>query len=267
MLTDFGEQDGYVGILRGVILTIAPRNPLVDLSHDIPPQNVRAARFCLANAVDYFPPETVYLVVVDPGVGGARRSVAVRCDRGWLVGPDNGIMGGVLARYPATAAVVLTNPLAWLTPHPSATFHGRDIFAPVAARLALGLPLEALGTAIAPTGLFDFPSAPLVGLTLDGRDAITGEIQHIDRFGNLISNILGDRLGGHLQGAIVADRPIPSGKTYGDASPGNLIAMVGSHGFVEIACNGSSAAEWLGVAWGDRVAALWQSSPPAIVRP
>jgi S-adenosylmethionine hydrolase len=253
LLTDFGLRDGYVGILKGVILTLAPTAVLVDLTHDVPPQNVRAGRFCLANAVDYCPPETVYLAVVDPGVGGDRRAVAVRCDRGWLVGPDNGLFGGVLERYPAIAAVELTKPSAWRTPNPSNTFHGRDIFAPVAARLALGMPLDQLGHAIAPDSLQDLPPLTLMELEVDGTAAIAGQIQYIDHFGNGITNIPGDRVAGKTWRAVVGDRAIGSARTYGDVPSGNPIALIGSHGWVEIACNGHSAAAIVTFTWTDPV--------------
>ncbi|GAB4357372.1 MAG: SAM-dependent chlorinase/fluorinase [Cyanophyceae cyanobacterium] len=253
LLTDFGTGDGYVGILKGVMLTLAPTAILVDLTHDVPRQNVRAGRFCLANAVDYFPPETVYLAVVDPGVGGDRRAVAVRCDRGWLVGPDNGLLGGVLERYPAIAAVELTEPSAWRTPNPSNTFHGRDLFAPVAARLAMGTPLDQLGRAIAPDSLRDLPPLNLKNMDVDGTAAIAGQIQYIDHFGNGITNIPGDRVLGKTWRAVVGDRAIGSARTYGDVPSGSLIALIGSHGWIEIACNGHSAAAIVPFTWTDPV--------------
>lgn len=260
LLTDFGLRDGYVGVLKGVILTLAPTATLVDLSHEVPHQNVRAGRFCLANAVDYFPPETVYLAVVDPGVGGDRRAVAVRCDRGWLVGPDNGLFGGVLERYPAIAAVELTDPSAWRTPNPSFTFHGRDIFAPVAARLAMGTPLETLGRAIAPDSLQDLPPLTLTELAVDGTAAIAGQIQgqiqYIDHFGNGITNIPGDRVLHKTWRAVVGDRAIGSARTYGDVPLGSPLALIGSHGWVEIACNGHSAAAIVPFTWADPVTVL-----------
>lgn len=253
LLTDFGTRDGYSGILKGVILTLAPTAMLVDLSHEVPPQNVRAGRFCLAHGVDYFPPETIYLAVVDPGVGGDRRAVAVRCDRGWLVGPDNGLFGGVLARYPAIAAVELTEPSAWRTSTPSHTFHGRDVFAPVAARLAMGVPLEALGRVIAPASLQDLPPLPLATLRLEGAAAIAGQIQYIDHFGNGITNIPGDRVAGKPWRAVVGDRAIVSARTYGDVPRGAPLALIGSHGWIEIACHGGNAAAIVPFTWTDPV--------------
>ena len=133
VLTDFGLEDGYVGIMKGVMTTINPNIPIIDLTHQIPPQQIWAARFCLMNAYPYFPKDTVFLAVVDPGVGSQRRSVAIKCSQGYLVGPDNGLFSGILAQDLAVKAVSLTNTDYWRVPNVSLTFHGRDIFAPVAA--------------------------------------------------------------------------------------------------------------------------------------
>ena len=137
--TDFGTEDEYVGVMKGVILSIAPEVRLVDLSHQIPPQDVRRAAFLLMNAVPYFPPDTVHLAVVDPGVGTERRPLAVRTPAGTFVGPDNGLFSWVLARVPEWGAVEIREP-AYRLPLVSSTFHGRDIFAPAAAYLAAGVP-------------------------------------------------------------------------------------------------------------------------------
>ncbi len=141
LLTDFGTEDEYVGVMKGVILSIAPEVRLVDLSHQIPPQDVRRAAFLLTSAVPYFPPDTVHLAVVDPGVGTERRPLAVRTPVGTFVGPDNGLFSWVLTRVPEWTAV---EP-AYRLPLVSSTFHGRDIFAAGGAHLAAGVPLERLG--------------------------------------------------------------------------------------------------------------------------
>ncbi|MHC5725640.1 MAG: SAM-dependent chlorinase/fluorinase, partial [Nostoc sp.] len=138
LLSDFGDRDVYVGIMKGIIAQINRRLTVVDLTHQIPPQDIAAARFCLMNAYPYFPVGTVHVAVVDPGVGSKRRAIAVEFAQGFLVGPDNGIFSGVLSQSPAIAAVELTNLNYRRTPQPSKTFHGRDIFAPIAANLASG---------------------------------------------------------------------------------------------------------------------------------
>src|SRR5690349_16009936 len=140
LLTDFGLADGYVGIMKGVLLGIAPRAPLVDLSHDVPPQDIATGAWILHTAWRYFPPGSIFLCVVDPGVGSARRPVALRANARLFVGPDNGLFTYVLASEPPDASVILDNP-RYRLPAPSATFHGRDIFAPAAGHLAAGMPL------------------------------------------------------------------------------------------------------------------------------
>jgi hypothetical protein len=248
LLTDFGYQDGYVGVMKGVMAGICPTAQFIDLTHDIDPQNVAAARFIWLTAAPYFPQGTVHLGVVDPGVGTARRGIALQTPQAYWVGPDNGLFCGVVEQAGAIAAVSLTNSQYWRTPEPSATFHGRDIFAPVAAHLAAGVPLGDLGEAIALESLvtLDIPRP-----TVTARGAI-GHIQHIDHFGNLITTIPaeGVQLSWHLQ---VGPLKIPLGQTYGAVERGQLLALVGSHGWVEIAVNGGNAWERLRLAVGDEV--------------
>lgn len=157
LLTDFGHQDVYVGVMKGVILSIDPQAQVIDLCHEIPPQDCRTASFQLLQAVPYFPPQTVHVVVVDPGVGTRRRAIALDLGVGYCVGPDNGVFSLVGDRYPPQRVVELTQPQFWRTPNPSATFHGRDIFAPVAAHLAAGTDLARLGSAIEPDSLVRLP--------------------------------------------------------------------------------------------------------------
>ena len=154
LLTDFGLEDGYVAAMKGVIAGIAPDAEMVDVTHLVSPQDVASGRFRLLTVTPYFPPGTVHLAVVDPGVVTSRRAVAVRSSSGsLLVGPDNGLLLGALEADPAVAAVELSDRRFWRTPTPSATFHGRDVFAPVAAHLATGVALGELGPAIAPGSL------------------------------------------------------------------------------------------------------------------
>ncbi len=300
LLSDFGLQDVYVGVIKGVIAQINPDLQVIDLTHQIPPQNIAAGRFCLMNAAPYFPAGTVHLAVVDPGVGTARRAIALQLPQGYFVGPDNGLFSGVLslaATEPDAEiiAVELTNSNYWRSPQPSTTFHGRDIFAPVAAHLACGIPLECLGDPINPATLVQL-SLPDCTVT-DGE--IEGSIQYIDQFGNLITNIPAevvedktwfvvindsetDQLkakpqdykekkkkktkGKKQKSNIDAETPavvsriIPSGKTYGDVQFGHLIALVGSHGWVEIAANRANAQTQLQLDWGCRVQVLLSQS-------
>ncbi|MCT7974125.1 SAM hydrolase/SAM-dependent halogenase family protein [Laspinema olomoucense] len=250
LLTDFSSHDVYVGVMKGVIACINPRATIVDLTHEIPPQDVAAARFCLMNAYPYFPQGTVHVAVVDPGVGSARRAIALQLPHSILVGPDNGLFSGVLSpENPILAAVELSNSDYWRTPDPSTTFHGRDIFAPVGAHLSKGVPLEDLGPAIDPQTL----------VTLDlpqwqwQNQEIAGFIQYIDRFGNLITNIPGSVVRKKLGSVAVGDRMIPGGNTYSDAPKGGSVALVGSHGWVEIAINGGNASYTLQLAVGGTV--------------
>ena len=257
LLTDFGDRDGYVGIMKGAIATINPRLKTIDLTHQIPPQNLLAARFALLNAYPYFPPQTVHVAVVDPGVGSNRRGIAIAFDNGYLVCPDNGLCSGILEIDTAIAAVELTNPEYWLGKNPSYTFHGRDIFAPVGAHLASGVTLENLGKAIE---LESIVRLDLPNLEIDRNDAsfalrdrITGCIQYVDRFGNLITNINSSVVREKSWQIIVKDRVIDSGNTYSDVNLKQAITLIGSHGWIEIAVNGGSAAAELQLSYQDTV--------------
>jgi S-adenosyl-L-methionine hydrolase (adenosine-forming) len=238
LLTDFGLSDVYVGVMKGIIAEINPEIAVVDLTHEIPPQDVAAARFCLMNAYLYFPPGTVHVAVVDPGVGSKRRGVAVAIAEGFLVGPDNGLFSGILSQSPAISAIELTNPQYWRTPNPSSTFHGRDIFAPVSAYLAVGTSFSELGTPIDPATLIQLP-IPTYRKTETG---FVGTIQYCDRFGNLVTNIPASLIMGTSWSVQIGDRTIPNVRTYSDGKLGELVSLMGSHGWVEIATNGGSAA-------------------------
>ena len=249
LLTDFGDRDAYVGIMKGAIATVDPRLKTIDLTHNILPQNLLAARFALLNAYPYFPPQTVHVAVVDPGVGSDRRGIAIELSNGYLVCPDNGLCSGVLELDTAIAAVELTNARYWRDSNSSYTFHGRDIFASVGAHLASGVPLKQLGEAIE---LESIVRLNLPRVEID-RDSITGCIQYIDRFGNLITNIHHSVLEGKSWQIIVRDRALDIGKTYSDVDLGKTVALIGSHGWVEIAVNGGSAATQLQLSYKDTV--------------
>lgn len=257
LLSDFGSIDIYVGVMKGVIAQINPTLRVVDLTHEIPPQNITAARFCLMNAYPYFPDGTVHVAVVDPGVGSDRRAVALRVRYGnnteaLFVGPDNGLFSGIVSEVSEVTAVELTNPNFWRTSTPSKTFHGRDIFSSVGAHLASGIPLEQVGQAINPTTLvqLDIPECTQTG------NQITGYIQYVDRFGNLITNIPGTLVEGHNWYVEAYGLPIPGCQTYADQPSGSVLALVGSHGWVEIAVSGGSSQFQLQLDFGAQVQAI-----------
>lgn len=249
LLTDFGLQDSYVGVMKGVIAAINPTVKIVDLTHQIPPQDVLAARFNLMNAVPFFPAGTVHVAVVDPGVGSQRRAIALQTSRTLLVGPDNGLFCGVLEQEPILRAVELTNLRYWRTPNPSTTFQGRDIFAPVGAYLASGLPLKELGRAIDPDTLLRLP---LPSCHQQGNGLI-GCIQYIDGFGNLITNIPAALVAHPAWTVQIGSFRLPRQPTYSAVSQDTLVALVGSHGWVEVAMNGGNAQAKLGVVIGEPV--------------
>jgi len=256
LLTDFGLEDGYVAAMKGVVATIAPEARLVDVTHLVPPQDVAAARFRLLTIAPYFPAGTIHLAVVDPGVGTARRPVAIRSAGGsYFVGPDNGLLLGALETDPPVLAVELSEPRFWRSPTPSATFHGRDVFAPVAAHLARGAAIEEFGAAIAPD--------TLVRLEL-GRwkmlpGGAEGTLQAVDRFGNLISSIPGSVLAGHAAwSASIRERTVAGHRTYGEVAVGQPLALVGSHGFIEVAVHRGDARSALRARVGDPVHIRWE---------
>lgn len=239
LLSDFGTTDGYAGIMHGVILRINPSAVVVDVCHDIPPQDIHAAAFVLSTVYPYFPADTIHVIVVDPGVGSERRALAVRTPRGIFVAPDNGVLSYVFAREPIDEIVHLTNAQYWLSPL-SDTFHGRDLFAPVAAHLSLGVPLSKLGLAIQDPVRFPVPKAIV---QQDGT--ICGQVLHIDRFGNLITNIPHELLSPNQAWRvhIAGHEVIGLSKAYAQAADGELLALIDSSGYLELAVrNGNAAA-------------------------
>jgi S-adenosyl-L-methionine hydrolase (adenosine-forming) len=249
LTTDFGMADGYVGIMKGVILRIAPHVRLVDLSHDIAPQNVAQAAYVLARAAPYFPTATIHLAVVDPEVGGARHPLLVTTERAAYVGPDNGIFGRALAE-PGAQAWELDQPRFWL-PQISRTFQGRDIFAPVAAHLANGIPPEQLGRPIT-----DAVRLALAEPRRHSDASLSGEIVSIDRFGNLISNIPADWVARGDWRCTIAGHSAPLLSTYAETISGALVGVIGSDGAVELAMRDGNAAQRLGVGIGTPIE-LW----------
>ena len=245
LTTDFGFNDAYVASMKGVILGINKEAKLVDICHTIKPQNISQAAFVLSTAYPYFPPKTVHMVVVDPGVGTARRGIALQTPQAIFVGPDNGLFTSFLRER--TACVALTNPA--MHRHPvSATFHGRDVFAPVAAHLVNGLPLAELGPPVEDPVALPEPKPQRLP---DGR--LRAEVRYVDRFGNLITNV------GPLEWesldtggirVVVGGVSLAARRAYADVAPGALLALVGSGGYLEVAVREGSAAERLGVGVG-----------------
>lgn len=251
LTTDFGLADPYVGIMKGVVLRINPAARLVDLSHQVPQQDIRHGAYLIASSYAYFPPDVVHVVVVDPGVGSDRRGIAVRTEQGAFVAPDNGVLSLVLNREAVLEAVVLAEPAYWLSPI-SATFHGRDVFAPVAAHLTLGVPLAALGPPAANLATF-----PVSRPYRRSAGAILGEVVHVDRHGNLITNLPWHdevfRPGParvEIGGVVIQSVR----HTFSSVEPGELVAYVGSGGTLEIGVRDGNASKALNVCVGDAVA-------------
>ena len=238
LLTDFGTADGYVGEMKGVLLSADPAVTIVDISHDIPAHDVEMGRLTLARYWRRFPPATVHVAVVDPGVGSTRAALAVASEGRFLVGPDNGILSPALLMGDARA-VALPVPS-----HASPTFHGRDVFAPAASQLAHGIDVDTLGTPV---------SDPIIRRTAEPHRTpsgdIIGEVIAIDRFGNAITNLVGMR-GGTL---FVGGREISLRRTYAELASGQLGAVVGSTGLIEIVVREGRAAESLRLSRGTEV--------------
>jgi len=241
LTTDFGLRDGYVAAMKGAILSCSPELVLIDVTHEIPPGEIAAAAYVLRQATACFPAGTLHLVVVDPGVGSERRGVACQCGPQLYVAPDNGVLSAVLESEASLRAHVISRPALWRK-GPSPVFHGRDIFGPVAAHLASGGALEDVGEAIDPATLIrtPWPEPHAQG------DTWTGAVIYVDHFGNLVTNLALEP-GLLLLGSVeIAGRAVALARTYSDVANGELIALRGSSGLLEIACNGGNAAEMLG---------------------
>ncbi|MDY6912535.1 MAG: SAM-dependent chlorinase/fluorinase [Chloroflexota bacterium] len=244
LITDFGIRDAYAGILKGVILGINPNATIVDISHEIEPQNISQAAYVLSTVHRYFPRGTIHVVVVDPGVGSDRKAVIIKTDEAFFVAPDNGVLGYVIGdRF---EAINITSSRFWLNPI-SDTFHGRDIFAPVAAHLSLGVPVCEFGeTLSSPVTLAC--SQPEVGS--DGT--VIGRVIHIDRFGNLITDVKRS----HLQGSDIRIEVMGHsifGLSSSYAEGPELLALIGSNGHLEIGVRNGNASDLLVVKAGDQI--------------
>lgn len=241
LLSDFGLSDSYVAEMKGVLLARAPAATLIDVTHQVAPGAVPQGQYLLGRAWRWFPPGTVHLAVVDPGVGTARRALAAAAAGHHFVAPDNGL----LSFLPADARFV-SLPVARAA---APTFHGRDVFAPAAAALAAGAPLESLGSPVS-----DPTHSPLPTPVHDGV-AVVGEVLYVDRFGTLVSNIPGGAVEPGVRIRVAGSDVGPLRRTFADVERGSLIACVGSGGTVEIAVRDGSAARLLGVGVGTEVRA------------
>lgn len=250
LTTDFGTRDGFVGVMKGVILGIAPDVHIVDISHGISPQNVKEASFVLARQAVYFPPNSIHVVVVDPGVGTDRRPIAAQIGEQRFVAPDNGVLTPLLELAEKDGLpmeiVHTNNPKYWLD-NISHVFHGRDIFAPVGAHWAAGVPLADLGESIDDPIRLQTPRPRKVS------NGLFGQIAHIDQFGNLISNIHRNDVGEAEVAQVEVYGEVVSGlvRTFGEREPGSMIALFSSNDFLTISVVNGNAAEELDAATGD----------------
>jgi S-adenosyl-L-methionine hydrolase (adenosine-forming) len=249
-LSDFGTRDHYAGTLKAVVLGVCPDANLVDIGHEIPPHDVLAGALELAACYRYFPAGTIFLVVVDPGVGSSRRGIAADCGDYKFVAPDNGVLSAVFRESPPKKVVELTE-RKYARPTVSRTFEGRDRFAPAAGWLAKGIALISMGKGITNYHVIDLPRPELAG------DHITGEVVRVDRFGNLITNIDRKSLEQFANGRPIAvtlgEHSVPRlVATYAEAPAGELCALFGSTDHLEVAVNAGDAASRLGLSRGAR---------------
>lgn len=259
LTTDFGLSDEYVGVIKGVILARAPAAAIVDLSHFIPRHDIRRAALLIKSAYRYFPPATIHLIVVDPGVGSSRKLIMLQANDHFFLAPDNGVLSFILDQAEVQAIHEVQCEKYFLSPV-STTFHGRDILAPVAAEMAAGLAPETVGAAIAPEEL---QKLEITAARFDqAQHIMAGEITAIDHFGNLQTNITEHDLIYLLDSQKssltirVKDRKIKGVRSaYNQEEPGGLLAIINSKGYLEIAVNQGSAAKLLAAAVMDRVTA------------
>jgi S-adenosylmethionine hydrolase len=237
LTTDFGGGDWFVGSMKGVILGLNPQVTIVDITHGVPAGDIRAGAFALLASYRHFPQNTVHVAIVDPGVGSSRAAIVVRTEDYFFVGPDNGVLSFALGREKIQEVRRLENEKFFRAPV-SKTFHGRDVFAPVAAHLSCGIPCSELGGTV----------ADVVRLPWPKQTGNHGEVVYIDRFGNVITNIERPAVK-----VVVAGREISVVDFYQQVPAGQPLALIGSTGFLEIAVNGDGAASALNLNVGDPV--------------
>ena len=255
LTTDFGTSDAYVGVMKGVILSINPNLQIVDLTHAIPPQDIYEAAFSIYAAHRYFPKGTIHIIVVDPGVGSDRQAIVSRIGDAFFVCPDNGVLSYLLQNVEnedeqSIDSVAIQN-RAYYLPEVSNTFHGRDIFAPVAAHLSLGVPLEDIGPPVQTLVQLPIPKVDISG------DTLRGQIIKIDRFGNLITNISKKVFEAFLNDNATYEIRVGNASlnhlnaAYADAEIGEPLAIMGSLALLEIAVNGGNAEKQFGLKRGE----------------
>lgn len=231
LLTDFGTKDHFAGTMKGVIHGIAPKTTVIDISHEVPPQDIKSAAFLLKCTYSYFPKNTLHLIIVDPGVGSRRKIILVETKNYFFLAPDNGVLSYALETEKVQNVTEITNEKYWLKTV-SRTFHGRDIFSPVAAHLANGVSPLKLGRKINPVNLTLFPfPRPVYNKT---KNICAGEILYIDRFGNLITNIPEGALRAFKYAKINGKKIRTLASSYSSGKSGEFIALYGSAGFLEI---------------------------------
>ena len=260
LTTDFGMKDPYVAEMKAAVLGIYPEATLIDISHEIKKFNIQMGAYILSAATDYFPKGTIHVAVVDPGVGTIRRSILIQTKQSFLIGPDNGLLSLAAERAGIEHIYEISNP-CFMLPVISSTFHGRDIFAPVAAHLAKGVAAFEVGPEV------NEIVRPEFAKSVTGKESIMGKVLHLDGFGNIITNITKAKISSlafcpqldiKLSGRKVR---LKFYKTYGEAKPAEPFALIGSHGYLEIAVNQSSAAEKFEAKLGDKITVLLTQRP------
>jgi S-adenosylmethionine hydrolase len=251
LTTDFGLQDAYVGSMKGVILSIHPHAQIVDITHELPTHRILPAACVLREACPRFPPGTVHVAVVDPGVGGQRSPLLLKIDDRFYVGPDNGVFGLLVSDLPLQGAWKLERRKHFLHPV-SKTFHGRDVFAPVAAHLAAGSPPDAFGPAAGDPSSLSLPAHH------EEAGTLRGQVIWVDRFGNCVTNLTRNTVSRWARGASfsvhAASRKVAGiSTTYESTSKGEALALINSMGYLEVACNQARADRSLGIQEGDPV--------------
>jgi len=252
LTTDFGLKDPYAAAMKAAILSICPNAVIVDVTHEIAKFNILMGAYVLASASPYFPKGAVHVAVIDPGVGTQRRPILIQTTQGFFVGPDNGILVLAAEKQGITRIHELSNP-QFMLPNVSNTFHGRDIFSPAAAHLLNGVKPEAFGPEISEAVKPEFAKVTR------RNDVLVGTVLHVDGFGNIITNINKTEVAqNHLKGPVIVELPdykvnLKLCKAYGEATPQEPLALIGSHGFLEIALNQGDAAEKFKTKPGDNV--------------
>ena len=256
LMTDFGLSDTYVGQMKGVIHSITPEAQIIDLTHAVTPQSIAQGTFLLGKSTPYFPEGTIFVAVVDPGVGTSRKAIAVETARHTFLAPDNGLLTSIFQAGEVKRCVTITSE-RYMLPSRSSTFHGRDVFSPVAAHLASGVALMELGAAI---DLAECTSIPLPGCqSRDNGASWEGTIICTDHFGNLITSLDSEVLERSNQWMVGAgEHELPVFGTYGDVTDQQPLAYTGSSGMIEIAIRNGNAAKSLGLQDGDSVRAFFR---------